>query len=160
MPPKKADGTSVEDGAPALTAGDVKMIDVVLKNCSAAAKPTLANWDKIVSQLNLKDTKSAKERFRQVCKKYQWFEGSGNAEEGGASGATPFTPSPRVRKSASKRSALNLSSAGSGDEGSPLKKRKGNIKKDSKINKAKEEATNQGEEDEQDSIPSFVSGEI
>ncbi|KAI0009813.1 hypothetical protein F4779DRAFT_580110 [Xylariaceae sp. FL0662B] len=163
MPPKKTDGAPAEDGIPSLTAGDVKMIDMILKNSAPEAKPNAVNWTKVVSQLNLKDMKSAKERFRQVCKKYQWFEGSGNAEEGGGGfnggGSAPVTPSPRARKTANKRLASDLADAGSEDGGS-AKKRRMTPKSAAKTGKVKAEATKEGEGDGLDGVPDFVAGEV
>ncbi|KAL7621038.1 hypothetical protein AAE478_008350 [Parahypoxylon ruwenzoriense] len=137
MPPKKSDVTAAssgEDGAIALTPGDVKMIDVVLKNSGPASKPNGANWTKIVEQLELKDAKSAKERFRQVCKKYQWFE-SEEASPGAA--AAP----PSKKRAAPRRTAKDAEGADDADdvEGPPAKKRKANgtpVKKARKVEAA------------------------
>ncbi|KAL7627650.1 hypothetical protein AAE478_001843 [Parahypoxylon ruwenzoriense] len=135
MSPKKNDpaaaaGGASEYGGLALTAGDVKMIDAVLKNCGPGAKPSPAqvNWEKIAQDLEFKNIKVAQTRFGQVCKKYHWFgdQGGQNQQQ------QPVTPSSSPRKPAARRSAAKRAMSPVSDEdvdldvegATPTKKRK------------------------------------
>lgn len=124
MAPRNNNSASGEDATVALSAGDVKMIDAVLKGCLPSSKPIPANWEVIAKQVDLKDGKSARERFRQVCKKHQWFENTVD---------DPATPSPSPKKRAAsqmittptREQTMNPSSGEEGDvKGTPAKKRK------------------------------------
>ncbi|KAI1140898.1 hypothetical protein F5Y05DRAFT_290512 [Hypoxylon sp. FL0543] len=113
-----------EDIAVNLSTGDVKLLDAVLKGCAHTSKPNPTNWEAISKQLDLKDSKSARERFRQVCKKHHWFEAT--AEE-------PVTPTPSPKKRAAREmiptpTPEDMVNPTSGEEGdvkaTPSKKRK------------------------------------
>ncbi|KAI2634998.1 hypothetical protein GGS26DRAFT_534916 [Hypomontagnella submonticulosa] len=128
MPPKKSDAASGENAIPTLTGGDVKMIDTILKNCSPLAKPTPMDWDIVAKQLDLKNVHSAKERFRQICKKYNWFQ---QTADSATLTSTPSTPA-KGANSHVKSVRRHPMSPRSGDEadakGTPAKKRKRNLK--------------------------------
>ncbi|KAI0835455.1 hypothetical protein F5Y06DRAFT_276310 [Hypoxylon sp. FL0890] len=143
MPPKKNNNSaSGEDATVILTAADVKLIDAVLKSCLPSSKPVPTDWEAIAKQTNLKDGKSVRERFRQVCKKHKWFE---------ATVDDPNSPSPSPKKRAVSQmfptpSPEEMVNPGSGEEGdvkgtpskkrktSPVKKRRpSNIKKAAKV---------------------------
>ncbi|OTA97575.1 hypothetical protein M434DRAFT_248226 [Hypoxylon sp. CO27-5] len=125
MAPKKNDNsTSGEDTIVSLTAVDIKIIDAVLKGCLPTSKPIPTNWEVIAKQVDLKDGRNARERFRQVCKKHQWFENTVD---------DPATPSPSPKKRGATQMLatptpermVNPSSGEEGDvKGTPAKKRK------------------------------------
>lgn len=73
MSPKKTGNGNLGD-APAFTDRDAKMAILALKQLPPTAKTSL-NFQVFVSEFGQKDTKSAKECFRQLCKKHGWFEG-------------------------------------------------------------------------------------
>lgn len=74
MAPKSS---NAENGGEAtmsiLSARDAKLITVALKSLPSNVKSAV-NFDVIVSEMGLKDTKCARESFRQLCKKHGWFE--------------------------------------------------------------------------------------
>ncbi|KAI1379902.1 hypothetical protein F4677DRAFT_298286 [Hypoxylon crocopeplum] len=128
MPPKKSSGSSENNGGDVtLSAGDSKLIDTILKNCSPDSKPTQANWENITTRMGFKGVGVTKTRFGQVCKKYQWF---GATEGDPADPSTPVTPSTTKRRaaaSATPKAKRNISPH-CGEEadakGTPTKKRK------------------------------------
>jgi hypothetical protein len=91
-----------------LTEGELRFIKAIFDNMTQ--KPD-ANWDKVATDLGLKDAKCAKERFRQMSVRHSWREqpASANAtprkpvKSGAAANAkvtkrAPRTPSKRVKK--------------------------------------------------------------
>ncbi|KAI0384301.1 hypothetical protein F5Y04DRAFT_226647 [Hypomontagnella monticulosa] len=129
MPPKKADAAPGENATPTLTGGDVKMIDTILKNCGPSAKPAPTDWDHVAKLLDLKNTHVAKERFRQICKKYDWFQPKAGSA---TAGSTPSTPVKGAANSRVRSARKHPMSPRSGDEadakGTPVKKRSRSIK--------------------------------
>ncbi|KAI1408281.1 hypothetical protein F5Y13DRAFT_204974 [Hypoxylon sp. FL1857] len=124
MAPKNNNSSSSEDATVGFTTSDAKIIDTVLKSCLPTAKPNPSNWEEVAKQADLKDGKSARERFRQICKKHQWFE---------TSAKDPATPSPSPKKRAASQmittpTSEQMANPGSGEEGdakgTPTKKRK------------------------------------
>ncbi|KAI5867529.1 hypothetical protein GGS23DRAFT_548752 [Durotheca rogersii] len=78
---RKDSGCVGGDGASQITAVELKILNVIFKNCDATSKPRLTDWDGIAKPLDMKDGKSAKERFRQICKKMGWFENKEGADQ-------------------------------------------------------------------------------
>ena len=66
MPPKK---TSTDAEATGLTPAENKFIKTMFDNMKS--RPD-SDWDKVAAQMNLKDSKCAKERFRQISARYGW----------------------------------------------------------------------------------------
>ncbi|KAI1204899.1 uncharacterized protein F4807DRAFT_465266 [Annulohypoxylon truncatum] len=76
MPSNKvnnASGEAVDNSLPTI---DSEIINVILKNCLQSAKPTAVMWEAVREELEFKTVEVARERFRQLCKKHHWFEGS------------------------------------------------------------------------------------
>ncbi|KAI2472256.1 hypothetical protein F4781DRAFT_428508 [Annulohypoxylon bovei var. microspora] len=76
MPSDKVKSAPVEVPEDSLTLNDSKIINVILRHCSASSKPTSASidWEAVIQNLDFKTAESARERFRQLCKKHNWFE--------------------------------------------------------------------------------------
>ncbi|RYP60313.1 hypothetical protein DL769_008173 [Monosporascus sp. CRB-8-3] len=127
MAPKKTEN-GAETGAVSLSARDVKMVTLALKSLPPSVKSGI-NYDIIVAEFGQKDVKSAKECFRQLCKKHGWFEGGEAAV--GPSIPAPSTPGPK--KTPAKRSTAKKARPAAGDDEadldeSPTKKPKRNPK--------------------------------
>jgi len=78
MPPKKAPAS--EEGSASglfsnMTEGEMKFIKAMFDNMTQ--RPD-ANWEKVATDLGLKDAKCAKERFRQMSVKHGWRDSSAN----------------------------------------------------------------------------------
>ncbi|RYO93426.1 hypothetical protein DL766_000816 [Monosporascus sp. MC13-8B] len=136
MAPKKTEnGTETETVGP--SARDVKMMTLALKSLPPSVQSGI-NYDIIVAEFGQKDVKSARECFRQLCKKHGWFEGinSLSPEEeqlfdtDGPSTPAPSTPGPK--KTPAKRSTVKTRPAADDGEAdldeSPTKKLKRNPK--------------------------------
>ncbi|KAF3068982.1 hypothetical protein GL218_08205 [Daldinia childiae] len=67
MPPKKTNNK-----AQTLTARDIEIIDTILQACPPHSKPKI-DWTTVAPKLGLKNEPSAKETFRILCKKRNWF---------------------------------------------------------------------------------------
>ncbi|KAI0883927.1 uncharacterized protein GGS22DRAFT_166447 [Annulohypoxylon maeteangense] len=76
MPAEKAENGSVEVADNSLSSNDAKIINVILKHCIESARPTSVIWENVCKELNFKTAEVARERYRQLCKKHHWFEGS------------------------------------------------------------------------------------
>ncbi|KAI9903290.1 hypothetical protein N3K66_002642 [Trichothecium roseum] len=105
MPPKQAaDG----DTPAALNASELRFIKAVFDNMTQ--KPD-ADWDRVASDLSLKDAKCAKERFRQMSVRHGWRgdsassprKGGGGKGGGGGSGAARKTAGRVAKKAAAPR---------------------------------------------------------
>lgn len=144
MPPKKdTTATNGTEGAATLSARDMNLITLYLQSLPSSAKAQ-GDWIWIAEKAGLKDDKSARECFRQLCKKHGWFENaSGNNNGDGtaaASGATPVkTPRKRAApKSKKKDDDEDADDAngdpfrrdGDGSEETPSKKQKTGAKQD------------------------------
>src|SRR6516164_5481357 len=100
MPAKKSSGEAngAGNGSTAtinpMTEGEMKFIKAMFDNMTQ--RPD-ANWDKVAADLGLKDSKCAKERFRQMSVKHGWRDGLGVATprkvKAGPATATSTTPS-------------------------------------------------------------------
>ncbi|KAI1852666.1 hypothetical protein JX266_002207 [Neoarthrinium moseri] len=118
MPAKKntnGDATGSDGSAVTLTEAEIKLMSVVLKLSGPGSKPN-PNWDTVATEMGLKDNKSSRERFRQVCKKQGWFE----AEE------APVTP---ANRSAKRKASADDSQGDREAEVTPVRKRKVNVEK-------------------------------
>ncbi|OTA98936.1 hypothetical protein M426DRAFT_97070 [Hypoxylon sp. CI-4A] len=117
MAPKKTENNesaSGEKGLFTLTPGEQKLIDAVLKESPSTVKASLCNWAIVAGKLEMKNAKVAQERFRQVCKKFQWFEGT--ATDAGTD-TDPITPTSSPKKrTASQALDQQLLTPGSGEE--------------------------------------------
>ncbi|KAH7040556.1 uncharacterized protein B0I36DRAFT_344283 [Microdochium trichocladiopsis] len=119
MPPKKDSTTSA--------AGDATTHEpphALPADLPPSAK-TQGDWAKVAEKAGLKDEKSARESFRQLCKKHGWYEAApGSGDQAGA-GATPAKA---PRKRATPKSKKAVSADGDGDgvtaEQTPTKKQK------------------------------------
>ncbi|KAI0008456.1 hypothetical protein F4779DRAFT_641821 [Xylariaceae sp. FL0662B] len=126
MAPKKdtqpTNGSAENDGGVPLTSPEFNLLDAVLKH--AAMKPDV-NWGAVAETAHFAGAKSARDRFRQVCKKHNWFEG---AEATPVSDAATTAPDATPKKSPAKRArkAKSEDSAALGDDEAetPGKKRK------------------------------------
>ncbi|KAI1084488.1 hypothetical protein F5B20DRAFT_593571 [Whalleya microplaca] len=132
MPPKKStqqnNGAAGDEGGVPLTTPEYKLLDALLKH---AAKPQNINWEAVATAAHFANAKSAKDRFRQVCKKYNWFEDTeaATAQDAAAADATPKkTPAKRARK-ATKPTSEDSAALGDDEAESPVKKRKISPKK-------------------------------
>ncbi|KAI0161018.1 hypothetical protein GGR52DRAFT_156104 [Hypoxylon sp. FL1284] len=76
MPPKKAAANSADNASDTPNSTDFRILDAVLKACTLADKPKSIDFDLIAKQIGLKNSASAKERWRQICKKYKWYAAS------------------------------------------------------------------------------------
>ncbi|KAL7922975.1 hypothetical protein ACQKWADRAFT_63886 [Trichoderma austrokoningii] len=81
MPPKKAAGSDASTVS-GLSENELRFIKAVFDNMTQ--KPD-ADWDKVAGDLNLKDAKCAKERFRQMSVRHGWRPNA----QAGASGSSP-----------------------------------------------------------------------
>ncbi|RYP90247.1 hypothetical protein DL770_003616 [Monosporascus sp. CRB-9-2] len=127
MAPKKT-GNGTETESISLSAHDVKMMTLALKTLPPSVKSGI-NYDVIVAEFGQKDVKSAKECFRQLCKKHGWFEG-GEAADGPS---TPAPSTPGLKKTPAKRSTVKKARPAADDDEadldeSPTKKLKRNPK--------------------------------
>ena len=89
MAPKKTGNTGDETST--MTEGEVKFVKALFDNM--VTKPD-ADWDRIAEELGLKDSKCAKERFRQMSVRHGWGQGA-KAKSGAttpAKVAKPKTP--------------------------------------------------------------------
>ncbi|KAI1645075.1 uncharacterized protein F4817DRAFT_344866 [Daldinia loculata] len=67
MPP-----TRTNNKVQMLTPRDTEIIDTILQACPPHAKPKI-DWTTVAHKLGLKNEPSAKETFRILCKKRNWF---------------------------------------------------------------------------------------
>ncbi|RYP48588.1 hypothetical protein DL768_005543 [Monosporascus sp. mg162] len=127
MAPKKT-GNGAETESINLSARDVKMITLALKSLPPSVKSGI-NYDAIVAEFGQKDVRSARECFRQLCKKHGWFEG-GEAADGPS---TPAPSTPGLKKIPAKRSTVKKARPAADDDEtnldeSPTKRLKRNPK--------------------------------
>ncbi|KAI6090702.1 hypothetical protein F4821DRAFT_22691 [Hypoxylon rubiginosum] len=73
MPPKKAAATAGENAPDVPNAADFRILDTILKACTFDDKPKSIDFDSIAKQLGFKNSAVARERWRQVCKKNNWY---------------------------------------------------------------------------------------
>ncbi|KAK7755700.1 hypothetical protein SLS62_002311 [Diatrype stigma] len=122
MPPKKTDNGNEGEAAPGFTDREAKMATLALKLLPESAKKSI-NFEVFVTEFGQKDVKSARECFRQACKKHGWFEGADGTRS--PAQATP-------KKSPVKRQRGRAPDDDDGDfdiEETPTKKRKTASKK-------------------------------
>ncbi|KAI0484184.1 hypothetical protein GGR56DRAFT_679605 [Xylariaceae sp. FL0804] len=101
MPPKAdsnatdgAAGTDAQvDNGVLLTPGDTKILDTIFRAAPAQAKPSV-DWQQIAGDLGYKNVKVAKDRFAQICGKYN--------PDGTTKDATPKTPRKRATPAGKK----------------------------------------------------------
>ncbi len=74
MAPQKTNADS-QDGDISLNARERRMMNLALKLLPPITKTTI-NFEAFVAEFGQKDVKSARECFRQLCKKHGWFEGT------------------------------------------------------------------------------------
>lgn len=101
MAPKTAPDASA-DG---LTPAENKFIKTMFDNMTT--RPD-ADWNKVASDLGLKDAKCAKERFRQISNRHGWGSSAGSgtspAKKGTAGGKVTKAPAgPRKPRAAKKK---------------------------------------------------------
>ncbi|KAI1763267.1 hypothetical protein GGR53DRAFT_467568 [Hypoxylon sp. FL1150] len=72
MAPKKTAANTGENVSGTPNA-DFRILDTVLKACTFDDKPKSMNFNYIAKQLGFKNSATARERWRQVCKKNNWY---------------------------------------------------------------------------------------
>ena len=140
MPPKKdtTTGNCTEDAA-TLSARDMNLLTLYLQSLPATAKAQ-GDWTWIADKAGLKDEKSARESFRQLCKKHGWSENaSGDNNNGDAASGTTPAKTPRKRATPKSKKAADEDAdagddpfrrGGNGVEETPTKKQKTGTKQD------------------------------
>jgi hypothetical protein len=141
MPPKKStkapnEGSDdpVAGESAVFTPAEGRIINAVLKHATGSVR-TITKWDAVAAELSSASSNSTRERFRQISKKYGWFEAVPVAGED-----TTVTPTPKKQKApASKtKKARTLSDVTvaegpeDDDEESPTKKHKKSASKKAK----------------------------
>ncbi|KAI0847666.1 hypothetical protein F5Y00DRAFT_271007 [Daldinia vernicosa] len=77
MPPKKTDNKVQH-----LTPRDTEVIDTILQAFPPQSKPKI-DWTAIAQKLGLKNEPTAKETFRVLCRKRNWFNAIDSQSEAG-----------------------------------------------------------------------------
>ncbi|KAI1662926.1 hypothetical protein F4813DRAFT_342374 [Daldinia decipiens] len=75
--------TKTSNKVQTLTPRDTEVIDTILQACPPDMKPKISDWDTIAHRLGFKTAASAKETFRILCKKREWFSPTDSQSESG-----------------------------------------------------------------------------
>lgn len=89
-----------ENGESGLTATESRFVKALFENMSS--KPD-ADWDQVAKAVELKDAKCAKERFRQICKRHDWYGGTASPKKADTTGASADGKVTKKRGPAKKR---------------------------------------------------------
>jgi hypothetical protein len=92
MPPRKV--TEADGSTTGLTPAENKFIKTMFDNMKT--RPD-ADWDKVAEQMGLKDSKCAKERFRQIAQRHGW-----NNKSDSSTGKVTKKPAAGGRKKATQ----------------------------------------------------------
>ncbi|KXJ96997.1 hypothetical protein Micbo1qcDRAFT_170747 [Microdochium bolleyi] len=130
MPPKKdATAAAAGDAGPTLSARDMNLLTLYLQTLPPSAKAQ-GDWTLVAEKAGLKDEKSARESFRQLCKKYGWFEAAAGGTDQTATAAAPVkTPRKRATPKSKKAAAAAEGNDDGGVPETPTKKQKVEEKK-------------------------------
>ncbi|KAI5864203.1 hypothetical protein GGS23DRAFT_595840 [Durotheca rogersii] len=118
----KADVVDEAEDKGGLTPKEFKLIDAVYKHASNTSKP-VTDWVAVAAVAEYANSKSARDRFWKICKKFNWFQGT-IADE--ASTKATSTPNTKKRaKSVEEPAGLELEGvANSGDAESSTRPKK------------------------------------